>query len=90
MGKIRFYVLSKNGAMLHPELINLLVEQVQKQGELENLGFGSAYNMPVYLLGEIAEHVESAFVVAWDTDSDMLHPRALVGETEIRGKLLLR
>lgn len=39
--------------------------------------------MPVYLLGEIEEHVGSAFVVAWDMDGNMPHPRVLVGELEI-------
>ena len=83
MEKIRFYILSKKVAMLHREIIRLLVEQVKKYGELDDLGFGSAYNMPVYLLGEIEDHVDSVFVIAWDMDGDTPHPRALVGKKEI-------
>ena len=83
MEKTRLYILSKNGTMLHPGIIDLFVKQVEKYGELEDLGFGNAYNMPMYLLGEIEGYVDSSFVVAWDMDQDVPHPRAFVGETEI-------
>lgn len=48
MEKTRLYILLKNGTMLHPGIIDLFVKQVEKYGELEDLGFGSAYNMPMY------------------------------------------
>ena len=38
MEKIRFYILSKNGAMLHPKIINLLVGQVKKIRRVGGLG----------------------------------------------------
>lgn len=64
--------------------INALNNLIDVHGtELDDLGFGSAYNMPVYLLEEIEEHVDSVFVIAWDMDGDMPHPRALVGKEEI-------
>ena len=80
MDKIRLYILTKNGVLLPTEITELLVKSAKKYGEIEDFGCGSAYNIPVYLLGEIEKHIEKTFVVAWDMDGDMPHPRAIIGE----------
>lgn len=81
--KIRIYVLSKEGTMPEIGLVNVIVDMLKEEGELEDLGFGSAYNMPIYLLGEIEGHEEDSFVIALDTEGDELRPRFLVGKYEI-------
>lgn len=64
-------------------MIKILVEQVSAKRELEDFGTGSAYNMPVYLLGAIEGHEDTAVVVAWDMDGNQPHPRFLVEPEEI-------
>lgn len=84
MEKIRLYILTKNGTRLHPEIVSLLIESARKYGEPDDFGMGSAYNMPVYLLGEIEGHADSTLVVAWDMDGEMPHPRAFLGRNEVQ------
>lgn len=78
----RLYVLAKDGTYVVPEVIKILVEQVSAKRELEDFGTGSAYNMPVYLLGAIEGHEDTAVVVAWDMDGNQPHPRFLVEPEE--------
>lgn len=82
--KYRVYILTEEGCFLKPEITQILLDRVMEDAELENFGTGSAYNMPVYLLGEIEDHEDTAMVIAWDMDEDQPHPRFLVGEDEIR------
>ena len=80
----RLYILTEKGQILNPDIVNVLIERVTQDAELEDFGTGSAYNMPVYLLGEIEDHVDNAMVIAWDRDEDgMPHPRFLVEPCEI-------
>lgn len=79
----RLYILFEEGHWMQPEIIRILVDQVMKRGDLEDFGTGSAYNMPVYLLGAIEGHEDTAMVVAWDWDGDTPHPRFLVEPSEI-------
>jgi len=44
---------------------------------------GSAYNMPVYLLGEISDHYDKAVVVSFDVVNDMPKPMVFFDSNEI-------
>lgn len=85
MQEYRVYILTKNGNFLRPEIIQLLLDNVRKYGEVVDIGMGSAYNDPLYLLGEIENNPDEVFVIAWDdTEADQMpRPRALVGEREV-------
>ena len=81
----RLYVLTEDGTIPDIQLVFALAEHTVEQcGELSDLGFGNAYNMPDYLLDAIGNDTDTSIVVAWDTEGDLPHPRCLVGEEEIR------
>lgn len=78
------YFLTEDGSLLHPDIINTLLEHTKKYGEIADVGTGSAYNMPIYLLGELEEHRAGAIVFAWDWDEDgSPHPRTFFTDEEI-------
>lgn len=79
----RLFILFRDGEMPQAEVVDAIVELVEKRGKIVDLGFGSAYNMPIYLLGELEGHEEEAIVVSMDWDDEMPHPRFLVEPSEI-------
>lgn len=84
MEKLHLYFLTPNGSFLNLEISKLLVQSAEKFGEIKDIGQGSAYNSPVYLLGEIEGHESTSLVVAIDKEEDgMPRPRAFFGEEEI-------
>ena len=85
MDKIRLFIVTKNGKMApvvwHKKIIDVLGEQF----EIVDIGFGRAYNMAIYLLGEIENNPDEACVVALDYDENLEipYPRVLINEEEI-------
>lgn len=80
----RLYILFKDKKPLDMDIIGVIEDRISRDAELEDYGFGSAYNMPAYLLGEIADYPDKAVVAAvdWDTDG-RFHPRILADSDEI-------
>ena len=80
----RLYILFKDRTPLNMDIIGVIQDRICKEAELEDYGFGSAYNMPAYLLGEIADYPDKAVVAAVDWDEDgRFHPRILADADEI-------
>ncbi len=58
------YFVSEKGFM-NRFFMKLFMEGFQNDGLIiEDIGTGNAYNMPIYLLGEIEEHIDKAVVVS--------------------------
>ena len=80
----RLYILFKDRTPLDMDIIGVIEDRISRDAELEDYGFGSAYNMPAYLLGEIADYPDKAVVAAVDWDEDgRFHPRILADADEI-------
>lgn len=84
MDNMRVFIISEDGTMVNVELADLLIDTVAKRYEITNLGIGSAYNMPIYLLGELDGYEDESCVIAIDFDeNDMPRPRFLIERPEI-------
>ena len=50
---------------------------------IEDFGMGSAYNMPIYLLGEVEENIEKAVVISYYMNEGCPVPMVFMEEKEI-------
>ncbi len=84
MEQLSLYFITPNGNFLSADISKLLVQSAEKFGKIKAVGQGSAYNSPIYLLGEIEGHESDSLVVAIDKEKDGApRPRAFFGEEEI-------
>ena len=78
------YFVTEHGGFLAPAYLNILLQQFEDRGwEPQDLGMGSAYNMPVYLLGEMEEHYGQAMVFSLYMEDDGPRIMAFIGKPEI-------
>lgn len=77
------YFVDENGFMNHNYVKYTIDMFTQKGYTVEDIGMGSAYNMPVYLCGEIAANIEKAVVASYYFKEEQLVPIILFSEYEI-------
>lgn len=77
------YILTKDGAFLKSDYLKILIDITKEDGYLlQDIGMGSAYNMPTYLLDEMEIHLKpesDVIVVAWDYKDDFPKPMFFAG-----------
>lgn len=77
------YFVAKNGFM-NRELVNHFIQSFEKRGcVIDDIGAGNAYNMPVYLLGEVEAHIDKAVIVSLRFDGENPVPMVFFDENEV-------
>ena len=83
--KIYPYFVTEHGKFMPREVFSVILNLFEKNGwEPQDLGMGSAYNMPIYLLGEIEDHYGEAIVIAVDMGEQIPKVMAFIEESEIK------
>ncbi len=82
--KIIVYFVAEDGFMKRA-YIQRFLEMFKKNGYvIEDVGTGNAYNMPIYLLGEVEEHIEKAVVVSVSEEDENVKPMVFFSDGEIQ------
>ncbi len=81
--KIIVYFVAEHGFMDKLYVESFLTMFEKEDYIVEDIGMGSAYNMPEYLLGEIEEHREKAVVVSCRMEGDTPIPMVFFSEDEV-------
>ncbi|MDO4188432.1 MAG: hypothetical protein Q4D29_05515 [Lachnospiraceae bacterium] len=77
------YFVAENGFM-NGDLTELFLSNFEEKGySIKDVGMGSAYNMPIYLLGEIEDHKDEAVVVSMRFDGERPVPMVFFDDEEI-------
>lgn len=77
------YFVAEKGFM-NREMMELFMEMFTQRGyTIEDIGMGSAYNMPIYLLGEVEEHIEKAVIVSYYMENGRPVPMVFFDEAEV-------
>lgn len=78
------YILSEDGMPVNNMVVDTITENLLDTIDIEEVGTGSDYNVPVYLLEKISDYTDSSIVVAMDWDYGIkAHPRFFVTEADI-------
>lgn len=78
------YYVTENGIINH-QFMDCYDELFERKGiAIDGFGMGSAYNMPIYLLGELEENFEKAVVISYYVKDDLLRPIVLFDDMEIK------
>lgn len=81
--EIIVYFVAENGFM-DIEMSNLFIDNFKSKGySIIDIGMGNAYNIPLYLLGEIESHIEKAVVVSIRFDDNNPVPMVFFSRDEI-------
>lgn len=82
--KITVFFVTKNGEFAPPFITQACLDFLKgPTTELGDIGMGNAYNMPMYLAGEIEEHIEEAVVICLGTEEEKFRPMVFMGENEV-------
>ena len=77
------YFVAESGFM-QSELSELFLSNFEKNGYVvEDIGAGSAYNMPTYLLGEVVKNIDKAVIVSVRFEDDRPVPMVFFDEDEV-------
>ena len=77
------YYVTETGAINH-NLVSIFEDMFYEKGYMiDDFGMGSAYNMPIYLLGEIEDNFDKAVVVSFYEKEGQMLPIILFDESEI-------
>lgn len=77
------YFVAEHGFM-NQEMVELFLSNFEEKGySIEDIGMGSAYNMPIYLLGEIEAHRDKAVVVSFRMDDGRPVPMIFFSKDEV-------
>ena len=84
MEKIKVFLLFPENKIPAAALVKAVLECLAEQNvEIDDFATGSAYNMPVYLLGELAECEVAPVVVAADADESGLKIGAIAASESL-------
>ena len=84
MEKIKVFLLLPENKMPTADLVKTVLECLSEQNvEIDDFATGSAYNMPVYLLGELAECEVAPVVVVADADESGLKIGAIAASESL-------
>ena len=84
MEKIKVFLLLPENKIPAAALVKTVLECLSEQNvEIDDFATGSAYNMPVYLLGELAECEVAPVVVVADADESVLKIGAIAASESL-------
>ena len=84
MEKIKVFLLLPENKVPRAALVKTVLTSLSEQNvEIDDFATGSAYNMPVYLLGELAECEVAPVVVVADADESGLKIGAIAASESL-------
>lgn len=84
MEKVKVFLLLPENKIPAAALVKTVLESLSEQNvEIDDFATGSAYNMPVYLLGELAECDVAPVVVVADADESGLKIGAIAARESL-------
>ena len=78
------YIVTEDGRILHHKIISMIFDSfLEEDAQIMDIGMGGAYNMPIYLLGEVEAHRDEAVVIRVLIEDDLVKVMIFMEDEEM-------